>query len=129
LTIYDQTIRNECGYKGPLPFWDWSIDATNPDQSHIWKGFGETDCITFPGVPQLQATYPYKHCVHRSSNLKGTSFFSPIHLGLIEQKQTFDDFCKSLEVLIIKFMIVLVVIWVFHYYLQTIPSFFYIMVM
>ncbi|EAU86324.1 hypothetical protein CC1G_08048 [Coprinopsis cinerea okayama7 len=27
VTLYNNALRDECGYKGPAPYWDWSRDA------------------------------------------------------------------------------------------------------
>jgi tyrosinase len=47
LWIWENTLRDECGYKGPTPWWDWSLDTPERgghfNSSPIWDpvlGFG-----------------------------------------------------------------------------------------
>ncbi|PQE10613.1 hypothetical protein CJF32_00009729 [Rutstroemia sp. NJR-2017a WRK4] len=35
---YEQTLRNECGYNGTQPYWDWGRWAANPEASPIFDG-------------------------------------------------------------------------------------------
>ena len=34
--LYEQALRNECGYKGAQPYWDWSIDWRDPRKSTVF---------------------------------------------------------------------------------------------
>ncbi|KAF1812874.1 Di-copper centre-containing protein [Eremomyces bilateralis CBS 781.70] len=36
--LYDQELRNECGYSGPTPYWDWVIDNADPRRSTVFDG-------------------------------------------------------------------------------------------
>ncbi|KAI1363131.1 hypothetical protein F5Y08DRAFT_310297 [Xylaria arbuscula] len=41
--IYEQKLRQHCGFKGQLPYWDWTSDWQNLTESTIWDdehGFG-----------------------------------------------------------------------------------------
>lgn len=38
LYIYEQALRNECGYKGYAPYWDWPKYASAPEKSPIFNG-------------------------------------------------------------------------------------------
>jgi hypothetical protein len=59
---------------------------------------GHSGCISLPGFPKLDATYPYRHCVYRKSKMKGKgSFFSPEQLGIIQAKRDYNKFRKALE--------------------------------
>ncbi|GAW20959.1 hypothetical protein ANO14919_104720 [Xylariales sp. No.14919] len=43
LHIYEQKLRQHCGFKGQLPYWDWTSDWQNLTESSIWDdehGFG-----------------------------------------------------------------------------------------
>ncbi|KAF2751134.1 Di-copper centre-containing protein [Sporormia fimetaria CBS 119925] len=35
---YEQALRNECGYNGTQPYWDWGRWATSPETSPIFDG-------------------------------------------------------------------------------------------
>ena len=35
---YEQAIRNECGYQGYLPYWDWAKYADDQAKAPIWDG-------------------------------------------------------------------------------------------
>jgi tyrosinase len=35
---YEQTLRNECGYKGYLPYYNWAWWARDPLQSPLFDG-------------------------------------------------------------------------------------------
>ncbi|TFK72334.1 Di-copper centre-containing protein [Pluteus cervinus] len=36
LHTYEQTLKNKCGYTGPLPYWDWTQDTANFLNASIW---------------------------------------------------------------------------------------------
>ena len=36
--LYDQALRTECGYKGPTPFWDWTLSSNDPRTSPLFDG-------------------------------------------------------------------------------------------
>ncbi|TLS30417.1 hypothetical protein PpBr36_02328 [Pyricularia pennisetigena] len=38
LFTYEKTLRDECGYKGYHPYWDWAKYATAPQDSPIFNG-------------------------------------------------------------------------------------------
>ena len=38
LYTYEQALRNECGYKGYAPYWDWPKYASAPQDSPIFNG-------------------------------------------------------------------------------------------
>ncbi|KAI1136430.1 Di-copper centre-containing protein [Hypoxylon sp. FL0543] len=35
---YEQALRNECGYKGSQPYWNWGLYASDPASSPIFDG-------------------------------------------------------------------------------------------
>ncbi|KAI5779941.1 hypothetical protein DFH27DRAFT_364301 [Peziza echinospora] len=35
---YEQALRNECGYKGAQPYWNWAKSASNPEASPVFDG-------------------------------------------------------------------------------------------
>lgn len=38
LWLYDQDLRNICGYSGPTPYWDWTNDSDDPRTSSVFDG-------------------------------------------------------------------------------------------
>jgi tyrosinase len=38
LWVYEEALREECGYKGPIPYWDWPKWADAPQDSPIFNG-------------------------------------------------------------------------------------------
>ncbi|KAH6721421.1 hypothetical protein BKA61DRAFT_568007 [Leptodontidium sp. MPI-SDFR-AT-0119] len=42
-SLYESSLRSECGYKGSVPYWDWSLDWKYLSQSPVFQnspGFG-----------------------------------------------------------------------------------------
>ena len=35
---YEQALREECGYRGPIPYWDWTLSSDDPRQSPVFDG-------------------------------------------------------------------------------------------
>jgi tyrosinase len=36
LHVYEQTLRNKCGYKGRLPYWNWTLDWQHLLKAPVW---------------------------------------------------------------------------------------------
>ena len=36
--LYDQALRNECGYRGPSPYWDFTRHWRDPRRSPVFNG-------------------------------------------------------------------------------------------
>lgn len=36
--LYHQALRNECGYTGPTPYWDWTRHSDDPRKSPVFDG-------------------------------------------------------------------------------------------
>lgn len=93
VTLYDSALRDECGYRGPTPYWDWSIEgdkissfASSP-LFHPVHGFGGTgvpgtytlppdpnnllEFIQFPCIPAKEIVW--NGCV-QSGPFKDTEF-------------------------------------------------------
>ncbi|KAJ3045383.1 hypothetical protein HDV00_010253 [Rhizophlyctis rosea] len=103
-----------CGWKKPLPYWDWSHDSQAPEKSLIWKrqyfgGNGDpkkNGCIK-NGNFSVQATFPYRHCVQRDwqtgsksdpnfGDMLGAQF-SPVEMDYVTAVDTYDQFRRGLE--------------------------------
>ncbi|CAH7689422.1 expressed protein [Phakopsora pachyrhizi] len=37
LYLYEKALREECELSGPIPYWDWTLDAKNFTRSPIWS--------------------------------------------------------------------------------------------
>ncbi|KAN0111160.1 hypothetical protein V8E52_008772 [Russula decolorans] len=35
--VFEELLKNKCGYTGSSPYWDWTIDAPNFYESSFWK--------------------------------------------------------------------------------------------
>ncbi|KAK3325055.1 hypothetical protein B0H66DRAFT_109635 [Apodospora peruviana] len=55
--IYEQALRSECGYKGSLPYWDWSKSAiTGLAKSPVFDGSATSmsgDGVAIPNQPDI----------------------------------------------------------------------------
>ncbi|CAE6423126.1 unnamed protein product [Rhizoctonia solani] len=68
----------DCGYTGPVPYWDWTIDSGRLSTSNIWDattGFGgngntrtSARCVENGPYANFQLTYPNRHCLTRRFN-------------------------------------------------------------
>ncbi|KAJ1310052.1 hypothetical protein OPQ81_006805 [Rhizoctonia solani] len=68
----------ECGYTGPIPYWDWTKDSGKLATSNIWDpttGFGgngntrtSARCVENGPYANFQLTYPSPHCLTRRFN-------------------------------------------------------------
>ncbi|KAL9581928.1 MAG: hypothetical protein Q9212_003603 [Teloschistes hypoglaucus] len=36
--MYDRLLRTECGYTGPQPYWDWTLNYKDPRKSKMFDG-------------------------------------------------------------------------------------------
>jgi hypothetical protein len=111
--LYDQALTNECGYRGPFPYWDWTLDASNPGQSTVWKDFGGiTECLNTAELPNWTShyqqqkwegrTYRYVNCVFREIDpLRIRYEANPNRVLDILRKKTFHEFRTSAEYLIV----------------------------
>jgi tyrosinase len=36
--LYEQALRKECGYRGPTPYWDWTLNPDDPRRSPVFDG-------------------------------------------------------------------------------------------
>jgi tyrosinase len=56
---YEKALREECGYKGSQPYWDWTLSADDPRKSPVFDGspysMGSNGKVTFHGATLLTA--------------------------------------------------------------------------
>ncbi|KAH7313855.1 hypothetical protein B0I35DRAFT_480502 [Stachybotrys elegans] len=118
--LYEVQLR-ECGYTGPMSYWDWTLDVPDVPSSSIWDpvtGFGgngqvpEPDsslkCVADGPFKDLRPSYfgdAYEpHCLGRSFN-NGTaepgdmfqSIYTPAAVQEILEASDYNDFRIKLE--------------------------------
>ncbi|CAE6411923.1 unnamed protein product [Rhizoctonia solani] len=75
-----QQLKAQCGYKGVMPYWDWSQDALSMNTSAIFStnsatglgGFGDPlqdYQVTTGGFSNMTVAYPVKHNIRRQFTL------------------------------------------------------------
>ncbi|KAJ3273673.1 hypothetical protein HK104_004243 [Borealophlyctis nickersoniae] len=106
LTLYEFSLQHFCGYKGMLPYWDWSFDSQRPEGSAIWherylggNGDPATGCIGSGNFSGVWATFPTRHCLNRAWT-PGTGIgaqYSPVELEYIVDQPNYNLFRRALE--------------------------------
>jgi len=72
-------LRQQCNYKGVMPYWDWSRDAASFNTSSMWDadptaglgGFGDPKndyYVTNGGFAKMKVAYPIKRAIRRQYN-------------------------------------------------------------
>ena len=72
LHTYETILKTDCGYKGTLPYWDWSLDSENPDVAFVWNpktfggdGQGPNKCVADGPFKQFSTTFGSQGCLMR----------------------------------------------------------------
>ncbi|WAQ93319.1 hypothetical protein PtA15_18A379 [Puccinia triticina] len=122
---YEQALRNECGYSGNLPRWDWTLDSADMSQSPVWSsdpdvGFGgngrdfsdvddglDGSVVTDGAFANWPLYYPEYHELQRSYNLPsqykqagrsyGSQFFDPPSIKRVQSQTSYAKFALALE--------------------------------
>jgi len=116
---YETALKESCGYSGSLPYWDWSQDWNEFENSPIWsseKGFGgngngdvtigEGSCVLDGPFSGLEARYYADelrpHCLSRGfsegEELKELAeLISPNAMANILREKKFESFAPKLE--------------------------------
>lgn len=82
LYLFEQTLQLQGGYDGPIPYWDWTLDAGNPLSSPMWdpvaafggNGSGPDNCVEAGVFNRIGKVSNYTedgfrpHCVARVFN-------------------------------------------------------------
>ncbi|KAH6569860.1 hypothetical protein BASA50_003602 [Batrachochytrium salamandrivorans] len=110
LSAYENALRDECGYPGALPFWDWTIDSQAPESSSLWsdRSFGgdgnpftPNRCITNGPYVNFYSTFEFRSCISRAitGNLGSTtSFYTPeVIFRMVSTSRTYDAFRQAVE--------------------------------
>ncbi|KAF9002918.1 tyrosinase [Cyathus striatus] len=84
LHLFDSSLRETCGYKGPTPYWDWTKDSLSlidapvfdPSPKYGLGGNGdcspEGDCSVTSGAflpPRFELAFPIPHRLRRQLSL------------------------------------------------------------
>ncbi|GKT84519.1 tyrosinase-like protein [Colletotrichum tofieldiae] len=114
--VYEKYPRKSCGYKGALPFWDWSLDWDDITNSPIFDGklgFGgdgdpkapehqSAHCVTdlpFKNLrPQWYGSTYDPHCLARSFNEDWSAhYMNPEALEKVMAATSYEYFFLALE--------------------------------
>jgi len=84
--VFEETLKNKCGYTGTSPYWNWTIDAPDFYESSFWKdpdpasglgGWGDPNAdfqVPDGGFNTLPLSYPSPHTVRRNFTLYPFNF-------------------------------------------------------
>ncbi|KAG8778292.1 hypothetical protein FRC12_025055 [Ceratobasidium sp. 428] len=108
-----ETSLQECGYQGPIPYWDWTIDANNMQKSEMFNpttgfggnGSGRDHCVKdgpYGTQSNFSIAYPEARCLQRNFNMNsrwglGGSQHSSAAIDAIMQNTDFAKFEQSVE--------------------------------
>jgi len=79
--VFEESLKNKCGYTGVSPYWNWTIDAPNFYESSFWKdsdpvsglgGWGDPNAdfsVPDGGFSGFHLTYPSPHILRRNFTL------------------------------------------------------------
>jgi len=123
--LWEQALQTECGYKGNLPRWDWTLDSDDMTLSPVWSadpqtGFGTNGkdftkdpsklgggAIEDGAFANLQLYYPDEHTLERNYNLPqefvqdgrtwGSQFFDAPAMARVHAKTAYPDFAVAVE--------------------------------
>ncbi|KAH9810616.1 hypothetical protein DFH28DRAFT_1132019 [Melampsora americana] len=123
--LWEQALQTECGYKGSLPRWDWTLDSDDMTLSPVWSadpqiGFGSNGkdftkdpsnlgggAVEDGAFANLQLYYPDEHTLARNYNLPqqfardgrtwGSQFFDAKAMAYVQAQNTYPDFAVALE--------------------------------
>ncbi|CAK4025333.1 Di-copper centre-containing [Lecanosticta acicola] len=108
--LFENTLRDECGYSDPLPYWDWTKDWKHIEQAPVFSienGFGGNGdpnrgwCLH--EGPFAGAKLPFENsslCLSRKF-AQGTTFnashLSSRYVSVTLSKKTYADFLLAME--------------------------------
>ncbi|PPQ80872.1 hypothetical protein CVT25_001881 [Psilocybe cyanescens] len=83
VTLYEKTLRDECGFRGAIPYWDWTQDvAGNKSQAHKTPNFDNKlirtspvfDPVTGFGGDGVKGTYTLPGNITAASQVLPSTF-------------------------------------------------------
>ncbi|KAE9379517.1 Di-copper centre-containing protein, partial [Stipitochalara longipes BDJ] len=119
LHVYETTLQEICGFKGSMPYWNWSLDTQNLTMAPVFDpqyGFGgngnpnanalgKGNCVTDGGVSGITFKYfdseVVPHCLfrtfdHSNQRLSGEKY-SDSAIGKILKKPDIISFMMALN--------------------------------
>ncbi|KAJ7282861.1 Di-copper centre-containing protein [Mycena rebaudengoi] len=94
LQALEDALRDQCGFRGTMPYWDWTKDAANFRESTLFNdsdpesglgGFGDPSSHftvvdgAFSASSSFQPSYPYPHRIRRNfAEFPNMRFLFPI---------------------------------------------------
>jgi hypothetical protein len=110
LSIFENLLRDECGYEGSIPYWDFAMDSQAPERSPVFyrNAFGgdggANGCLTDGAFTNWSSTFPHKMpCITRRYNMHAQyghlmgAQYSPEQIELMLQYRRFYEFSKVIE--------------------------------
>jgi tyrosinase len=68
---YEQDLRNLCGYTGALPYWNWALDASAPQDSPLFNGDEYSMGSNGQFIPDRPNVYLYTQSVDMPAGTGG----------------------------------------------------------
>ncbi|EGF80521.1 hypothetical protein BATDEDRAFT_88732 [Batrachochytrium dendrobatidis JAM81] len=105
---YTVVMKEDCGYTGPMVYWDWSVDSQALEQSPLWSpsyfgGDGDPKnsyCISTGQFVNITTTFSRKSCITRRlgglDNL-GSSFSPELIRLIITTNKSFPNMHGNIE--------------------------------
>ncbi|KAH6572570.1 hypothetical protein BASA61_006961 [Batrachochytrium salamandrivorans] len=101
-------MHDDCGYTGPMVYWDWSVDSQAPEASTLWSptyfgGDGDPKngyCVGTGPFSNYTSTFSRQMCLTRSIGglgALGSSFSPEIVQLIVTTKKNFPDMHGSIE--------------------------------
>ncbi|KAI9047326.1 hypothetical protein LZ554_008773 [Drepanopeziza brunnea f. sp. 'monogermtubi'] len=116
VSVFEQALTREGKFDGPLPYWDWTLDAADPLISPVWDsrvGFGGNgtapdNCVTDGVLSSYIAAYTEEgyapHCVTRKFDstykegaMHGGKWRPEVIKEIIMGAATYEEFRYQLE--------------------------------
>ncbi|RYP77635.1 hypothetical protein DL771_001003 [Monosporascus sp. 5C6A] len=104
--LYENALRDDCGYNGTAVYWDWTLDYEDPALSPVFDveaGFGgngdnNTGCVTDGPFAGYNVSTPDDHCLQRVFNMSVlTEYAAPSIVNHTLAVQGYSLFRPALE--------------------------------
>jgi tyrosinase len=100
--IYENLLRGDCGYQGPIPWWDETTDAGKFSTASIFASntfgsapAGDSKCITGGAFASRQ--FPGVGCIRRGVNNTHSQEITQAYINLCNNAAEFHDFASCNE--------------------------------
>ncbi|KAK5949562.1 hypothetical protein OHC33_009369 [Knufia fluminis] len=115
VAVFEKVLKDEGGYDGVMPYWDWTVDAADPLSSAVFNsssGFGRdgrakdgcVDGLLGGKVANYSEAGYDPHCVTRvfdddgdDGMLHNKAWSGDVVRDIMESSQTYDEFRERLE--------------------------------